>query len=64
MKVESSVEVEFVLTDEGKYVLEHGSHEYVVYSAIPEEGIAMADLMVGFKFHYYGFFRKFQNMQR
>ncbi|KAH8245615.1 hypothetical protein KR032_012502 [Drosophila birchii] len=33
------------LTDEGRAVVEHGSHEALVYAAIPPEGIAQAALM-------------------
>lgn len=33
------------LTEEGKAVLENGSHEACVFKAIPEDGIAQADLM-------------------
>lgn len=33
------------LTDEGKHIIEHGSHEAVVYNAIPEEGIPQAKLV-------------------
>ncbi|KAH8419809.1 hypothetical protein KR009_002862 [Drosophila setifemur] len=33
------------LTDEGSSVVEHGSHEALVYAAIPPEGIAQAALM-------------------
>lgn len=33
------------LTDEGNYVIEHGSHEACVFNAVPVEGISQADLM-------------------
>ena len=33
------------VTDEGQYVIEHGSHEACVYYAVPDEGISQADLM-------------------
>lgn len=33
------------LTGEGKEVLANGSHESVVYNAIPSDGIAQPDLM-------------------
>lgn len=33
------------VTDEGQYVIEHGSHEASVYNAIPADGIAQAALM-------------------
>ncbi|VDM00738.1 unnamed protein product [Schistocephalus solidus] len=39
------VQTEFTLTDEGQHVLTHGSHEFVVYSSVPEDGIAMTELM-------------------
>lgn len=48
MKVEQIVDTKFALTDEGEHVLKHGSHEFVVYSAIPEGGIPMSELMVGY----------------
>lgn len=32
------------LTDEGKIVSLHGSHEAIVYNAVPEEGIPLAEL--------------------
>lgn len=35
----------WALTAEGQSVVEHGSHEAAVFKAIPEEGIAQADLM-------------------
>jgi len=35
------------LTDEGKQVLQHGSHEAVVYNAVdPNEGTLQAEVMV------------------
>lgn len=33
------------LSNEGKSVLENGSHEACVYNAVPEEGISQPDLM-------------------
>lgn len=33
------------VTDEGNYVIEHGSHEVTVFKAIPAEGISQPDLM-------------------
>lgn len=33
------------LTDEGQQVLQHGSHEAAVFNAVPQEGIAQAELM-------------------
>lgn len=33
------------LTDEGKSVLANGSHEAIVFNAVPADGIAQADLM-------------------
>ncbi|VDD81059.1 unnamed protein product [Mesocestoides corti] len=45
VKAEPVVQTHFTLTDEGKYVLEHGSHEFVVYAAVPDEGIPMPELM-------------------
>ena len=36
----------FSLNEEAEDILAHGSHEVVVYKAIPDTGIAQADLMV------------------
>lgn len=33
------------LTDEGRYITEHGSHEAVVYNAVPDKGISQAELV-------------------
>lgn len=33
------------LTDEGRLVVKHGSHEATVFNAIPADGISQADLM-------------------
>lgn len=33
------------LTDEGKSISEHGSHEFLVYKAVPETGIIQSELM-------------------
>lgn len=38
LKVESKSRKEWVLTDEGQHVLEHGSHEAAVYNAVPADG--------------------------
>lgn len=35
----------WALTAEGQAVVEHGSHEAAVFKAIPDAGIAQADLM-------------------
>ncbi|CDS43686.1 phenylalanyl tRNA synthetase alpha chain B [Echinococcus multilocularis] len=45
VKAKPIVQTKLALTDEGEYVLKHGSHEFVVYSAIPDEGIPMPELM-------------------
>lgn len=43
------------VSDEGKYVIEHGSHEATVYYAIPDAGISQAELMkVSEKLHAIG----------
>jgi len=34
------------LTDEGKQIADHGSHEAAVFNNIPSEGIALDELMV------------------
>lgn len=46
ISAEQVSQTEFALTEEGKYVQEHGSHEFVVYCSVPDEGIPMPDLMV------------------
>ena len=33
------------LTEEGRYVVDNGSHEAAVYKAVPAGGISQADLM-------------------
>ena len=43
------------ITDEGKYVIEHGSHEAVVYNAIPDEGISQAKLIKSSPYAKVGF---------
>ncbi|KAM3185733.1 hypothetical protein ACTXT7_005794 [Hymenolepis weldensis] len=45
ISAEQVSQTEFALTEEGKYVQEHGSHEFVVYCSVPDEGISMPDLM-------------------
>ncbi|XP_018564075.1 phenylalanine--tRNA ligase alpha subunit [Anoplophora glabripennis] len=40
-KAEKAIEV----TDEGKHISENGSHEATIYKAVPDSGIAQADLM-------------------
>lgn len=42
---ETTSRKEWEVTDEGRYVIEHGSHEATVYYAVPEAGISQADLM-------------------
>jgi phenylalanyl-tRNA synthetase alpha chain len=46
LSVEQLVHKEWKLTDEGKKVAENGSHEAVVYNAVPSEGILQSDLIV------------------
>ncbi|PNE09448.1 Phenylalanine--tRNA ligase alpha subunit [Cryptotermes secundus] len=43
--VEQQVSKRWELTDEGKTVVDKGSHEFLVYSAIPAEGIAQSAIM-------------------
>lgn len=43
------------VTDEGRYIIEKGSHEAVVYNAIPDEGIPQADLIKTVPFAKVGF---------
>lgn len=42
---EATSRKEWEVTDEGRYVIEHGSHEATVYYAVPATGISQADLM-------------------
>lgn len=42
---EPQSEKHFELTDEGTAVVDGGSHEALVYNAVPQEGIAQAELM-------------------
>ena len=44
------------LTAEGKEVAERGSHEALVYHVIPPDGIAQAEIMVGFCHYRFYFF--------
>ncbi|XP_011879338.1 PREDICTED: probable phenylalanine--tRNA ligase alpha subunit isoform X2 [Vollenhovia emeryi] len=43
------------LTDEGKYVIERGSHEAVVYNAVPDDGIPQAKLVKSSPYAKVGF---------
>lgn len=43
------------ITDEGKYIIEHGSHEAVVYNAVPDEGIPQAKLVKSSPYAKVGF---------
>ncbi|XP_012522681.2 phenylalanine--tRNA ligase alpha subunit isoform X2 [Monomorium pharaonis] len=43
------------LTDEGKYIIEHGSHEAVVYNAVPDDGIPQAKLVQSSPYAKVGF---------
>ncbi|CAL8084133.1 unnamed protein product [Calicophoron daubneyi] len=36
----------YELTEEGKQIVENGSHEYRVYCSVPQEGISQKELMV------------------
>jgi phenylalanyl-tRNA synthetase alpha chain len=52
LSVEQLVHKEWKLTDEGRKVAENGSHEAVVYNAVPSEGILQSDLIVcQYSFH-------------
>jgi phenylalanyl-tRNA synthetase alpha chain len=44
--VEQLVHKKWELTDEGRMVAENGSHEAVVYNAVPPQGILHSDLTV------------------
>ncbi|XP_071579438.1 phenylalanine--tRNA ligase alpha subunit isoform X1 [Temnothorax nylanderi] len=43
------------LTDEGRHIIEHGSHEAVVYNAVPDEGIPQAKLVKSSPYAKVGF---------
>jgi len=43
--VKSISKKKWEVTDEGKHIIEHGSHEAVVYNAIPDEGIPQMKLV-------------------
>ncbi|XP_052229618.1 phenylalanine--tRNA ligase alpha subunit-like isoform X4 [Dreissena polymorpha] len=45
INAEQKVNKSLELTDEGKEVVEHGSHEARVFKAVPEQGIAQNELM-------------------
>lgn len=47
IKLDQNVYDSYVLTDEGREVLEQGSHEKRVLDAVPADGIKHADLQVG-----------------
>ena len=51
VKTEQKVTKRWELTEEGKQVAENGSHEALVYNAIPAEGITQSELMVIFFLH-------------
>ena len=46
IQTEQKVSKKWELTEEGKQVAERGSHEALVYNAVPSEGIAQSKLMV------------------
>ncbi|KAL3315964.1 hypothetical protein Ciccas_005391 [Cichlidogyrus casuarinus] len=43
IKLEQRQEAEFQLSAEGEHILQHGSHEYVIFNAIPAEGKVPSD---------------------
>ncbi|XP_011685292.1 PREDICTED: probable phenylalanine--tRNA ligase alpha subunit isoform X2 [Wasmannia auropunctata] len=43
------------ITDEGKYIIEHGSHEAVVYNAVPDGGIPQSNLIKSSPYAKVGF---------
>ena len=47
ISVESKSQKELILTEEGEYVLKHGSHEVAVFDAIPNDtnGIKQSELL-------------------
>ena len=45
IKSESYVKRKWQLTDEGEYMVQNGSHEALLFSKVPVEGILQPDLM-------------------
>lgn len=45
IKSDTTTRKQWVLTDEGKNVVNHGSHEALVYNFVPTEGVAQAVIM-------------------
>lgn len=45
VSVDNATHKSWELTDEGKHVALHGSHEATVFNSIPADGIPQADLM-------------------
>ncbi|XP_011171541.1 phenylalanine--tRNA ligase alpha subunit isoform X2 [Solenopsis invicta] len=43
------------LTDEGKHIIEHGSHEAVIYNAVPDNGIPQSKLIKSSPYAKVGF---------
>jgi phenylalanyl-tRNA synthetase alpha chain len=46
INAEQKLNKSYELTDEGKQVAENGSHEALIFNAIPDGGILQAELMV------------------
>lgn len=46
VNVEPLIHKKWELTDEGRAVAENGSHEAVVYNAVPSQGILQSELTV------------------
>lgn len=53
IKSETTTRKQWMLTDEGKNVVNHGSHEAMVYNFVPSDGIAQAVIMKVFTFSFY-----------
>ena len=50
VSVEQLTQKKWELTSEGSEVIAHGSHEALVYKAVPPEGLLQTTLMVGICF--------------
>lgn len=46
IKVDDKQDKRWELTEEGQSVLQKGSHEALVYNAVPKDGILQSQLMV------------------
>jgi phenylalanyl-tRNA synthetase alpha chain len=67
LKSEATSKKVWEVSDEGNYVIEHGSHEAAVFNSIPSDGISQADLMkvsINSLFGYTGLHLNFSHTYR